>query len=108
MNGCAPALGRSADLEVFRRFLPAVADDFILDGLPLIEAAQSGSLDSRNVDEHVLAAALRLNESVTLGRVEPLYGPGSHHRLLALCTVVNRSCAKRAMQQVRVLEDDLR
>src|SRR5712691_11053181 len=75
---------RLADFEVFRRFLPAVAHDFILNGLPLVEGAQSRALDRGNVHEYVLAAALRLNEAITLGRVEPLHGTGSHRRLLAL------------------------
>ena len=31
-------------------------------------------LDGRNVHEHVFTAALRLNKSIALGRIEPLHG----------------------------------
>jgi hypothetical protein len=34
------------------------------------------------MDKHVFAAALRLNESITLLRVEPLYGAVIHGSLL--------------------------
>jgi hypothetical protein len=34
--------------------------------LPLIERAQSSALDGRDVNKHVLARALRLNESMPL------------------------------------------
>jgi hypothetical protein len=74
---------RSADLEVLGRFLAPIAHDFILNDLPLVEGTQSGALDRGNVDEHVLAAALRLNESVPFGRIEPLHRSFSHLRLLA-------------------------
>src|SRR5262245_21471222 len=84
---CAIARGRSTGLstcfEVLRRFLSTVADQFILHCLSLVEGAQPGSLHGRNVNKHVLAAALRLNESIALGRVEPLHSSGSHRCLLA-------------------------
>src|SRR6266446_1716736 len=98
----------TADLEVFGGLLAPIAGNFVLNDLPLVESAQAGTLDRGNVDEHVLAAALRLNESVALGRVEPLHGSGSHLGLLALCASMNRSRLDRAMRQVRVLGDDLR
>jgi hypothetical protein len=33
------------------------------------------------MDENVLAAALRLNETITFGRVEPLHDTGCHRLL---------------------------
>jgi hypothetical protein len=46
--------------------------------LPLIETAETGSFDGRDVDEHIFAAALRLNEPISLLRVEPLHGTFRH------------------------------
>ena len=55
--GAAGRVRSSADFELLRRFLAAIADDFVLDRLPLIEAGQAGPLDCGNVDKGVLAAA---------------------------------------------------
>ena len=66
------------DLQVFRRFLAAVSDNFVFDLLALIEGAQASALNRRDVHEHILAARLRLDESVALRRVEPLHSTGSH------------------------------
>jgi hypothetical protein len=54
---------------------------FVLDLLTLVEGRQTGPLNRRNMDENVLAAALRLNEPVTFGRVEPLHDTGRHRSL---------------------------
>jgi hypothetical protein len=52
----------------------AVFFDLILDLLPFIERAQPGTLNSGDVNKHVPAAtALRLNESIAFGRIEPLH-----------------------------------
>src|SRR5207244_6789490 len=72
---------RSLDLEIHRRCFSAVLFDLILDLLPFIERTQSSALDCGDVDEHVLAAtALRLNESIALGRIEPLHRAARHYR----------------------------
>ena len=47
----------SLDLEFYRRLLPAVALDLILDRLSLIQRAQARLLNGRYVNEHVPAAA---------------------------------------------------
>src|SRR5262249_16126802 len=60
-----------------------VSVPFLFACLSLVEGGQPGSLHGRNVNKHVLAAALRLNESIALGRVEPLHSSGSHRCLLA-------------------------
>src|SRR4029450_7231024 len=52
---------RSLDLEILRRGFSAVAYDLILDLLAFIERRQPGPLDSRNMHEHILPAALRLD-----------------------------------------------
>src|SRR6516165_933120 len=78
-------LSRSTHFEIGRRLLAAVADQFIVEHLALVERAQAGPLDRRDVDEHVSAAVLRLNEPIALRRVEPFHGASSHHGLLA-CT----------------------
>jgi len=50
-------------------------DFFVFDNLPLSETAEAGSLDSRDMDKHILAAALRLNKSVPFLGIEPLHRP---------------------------------
>src|SRR5262249_54821174 len=76
---------RSTDLEVVRRLLAAIADNLIFDCLTLVERIKAGTLDSGDMDEHVSAAVLGLNESIALGRVEPFDSASSHRRLLE-CT----------------------
>src|SRR5258708_25205609 len=66
------------DLEISRRLLAAIGHDLIFHLLSFIERAQARAFDRRNMDEHVLPACLRLNESVTLLRVEPLHRPERH------------------------------
>ena len=46
--------------------------------LPLIEAVDPGSLDSRDMDKHIFSAALRLNKSVSFLRIEPFYSAQCH------------------------------
>jgi hypothetical protein len=71
---------RSFDLEIHRRCFSAVLFDLILDLLPLVERAQSSTFDCRDVDKHVSAAALRLNKSIALSRIEPLHRAARHCR----------------------------
>src|SRR5439155_11736324 len=52
--------------------------DLVLHLLPLVETAQPGALDRRDVNEHVPAAALGLDEAIALRRVEPLHCASSH------------------------------
>ena len=65
--------GRSTYPKVFGRFLPAVRRDLIAHLRALIQRAQTCSLDGRDMDEHVLAASVGLNESIPLRRIEPLH-----------------------------------
>jgi len=73
---------RSTDLDVLGRLLTTITDDLIIDRLTLIERTKAGMFDSRDMDEHVSAAVLGLNESIALRRVEPFDSAGSHHGLL--------------------------
>src|SRR5262245_22493899 len=52
-----------------------------IERLAFIEGAQAGTFHCRDVDEHILASALQLNESVALRRIEPLHVPSRHRRL---------------------------
>src|SRR5476651_1992074 len=71
-------LGR---LEVHGRRPAALGGDFVGDLLALVQAVHSRALDGADMDEHVLAAVVRLDESETLGGVEPLDGAFGHHSL---------------------------
>ena len=54
-RAAAPSLS-SRDLEVLSGLLATITHNFILNGLALVEGAQAGSLDRRDMDEHVLAS----------------------------------------------------
>src|SRR5882762_9596782 len=69
---------RSLDLKILRRRFSAVAYNLELDLLAVIERGQTRFLHSRNVHKHILAAALRLDESIAFGRIKPLHSPGRH------------------------------
>src|SRR5262249_36853217 len=75
---------RLTDLQIVRRFLAAITENLIFDRLTLVERTKAGTLDGGDMDEHVSAAVLGLNESIALGRVEPFDSASSHHRLLRM------------------------
>src|SRR5690606_17742273 len=56
----------------------AVRLELVGDLLAFIQTAQAGALHGADVDENVLAAVIRLNETITLLLVEPLHGAGAH------------------------------
>src|SRR4029077_1668785 len=78
-----PVLGLER-LQVFRGRLAGLAVRHDLEGnaLAFPQLAQPGALDSADMDEHILATALRLDESITLLGVEPLHGAVVHGSLL--------------------------
>jgi hypothetical protein len=78
--------GRLDELEVPSRFLTALAIVLKLkaDFLTFLKVAHSCSLNCGNVDEHVLAAVVRLNESEALGSIEPFDLTGSHVAILSV------------------------
>jgi hypothetical protein len=60
----------------------AVHHDFEGNALAFSQLTKTGALDGADMDKHVLATALGLNESITLLRVEPLHGTVVHGSLL--------------------------
>ena len=60
---------RSLDLEVFSRFFALVGNEVVFDLLTLIEGAEAGAFDRRNMNENVLAAATSLLNK-TIGHLE--------------------------------------
>src|SRR5690348_13831073 len=66
-------------LQVDGRGLPSIpALQIEAHLLPFVQVADTGALDRRDVNEHILRAVLRLNKAVTLCGVEPLHGSSSH------------------------------
>ena len=61
------------NLNILCRCFALIRDFLVFDNLPFIETGEAGSLDSRDMDKHIFAAALRLNKSVSFLRIEPFY-----------------------------------
>ena len=86
----------AADLQIGRRGFAAAAILFEIEvhRLAFIQTRQTRLLDSRDVDEDILAATLGFDEAEALGGVEPLYdaraGPGG---LAALAFAAAKSAA---------------
>src|SRR5919112_467011 len=72
--------GALRGLEVDRGGLAVALIGLELEGdlLALAQAADARALDGADMDEHVLAAAVRLDEAVALGLVEPLHRSRLH------------------------------
>src|ERR1700730_158073 len=72
--------GCSACLKVFGRFLAVLraAHDFERDFLTLVQRVETRAFDGADMDEHILAAVIRLNEAVAFLRIKPLYGALAH------------------------------
>src|SRR5215207_7286713 len=71
---------RSGHLQICCRLFAAlpISLDVVRDLHALREAVHTRSLNSADVDEHVLATLIRLNKPVALGLVEPFHSPSSH------------------------------
>src|SRR6516164_4707783 len=75
----APLIGeRSADLQIFGRFLATVRDDVEAHLRAFLQAGEASLFHRRDVDKHVSTAAVRLNEAIALRRIEPLNCSGRH------------------------------
>jgi hypothetical protein len=62
-----------SDLEVSRALAAVTAvDEFVFDGLVVLEGLKPRRLDGGDVDEDVLPAVGRLDEAIALLGVEPL------------------------------------
>src|SRR5262245_7613132 len=60
--------------EIFSCLFATVGDQLVLDRLTFVEGAQSCTLHSRDVHEHIFAAStLRLDKPIALGRVKPFH-----------------------------------
>src|ERR1700680_3109839 len=57
--------------EIFRRCFPSVCALFVFHRLPFIQTGQAGPFEGGDMDEHVLPAALRLDETVPFLRIKP-------------------------------------
>jgi hypothetical protein len=68
-----------AEVNSLRTLAHTVWLDVEADLLAVDERAQARSLDSGDVDENVLRAAIRRNEAEAFGCVEELYGTGLGH-----------------------------
>jgi hypothetical protein len=73
-----PVADRLSGLEVCSRLLAALHLNVVADLLAFLEALQPGALDGADMDEDVLAAAIRLNETEALLGVEPFDRACSH------------------------------
>jgi|SRR5689334_7106187 len=70
----------SLDFEFSGGLFASIGNDFVFNLLPLIEGAEAGAFDRRDVDEYVLASTtVRLNKTIAFGRVEPLHSTGRHY-----------------------------
>jgi hypothetical protein len=65
-----PAKLVSGDLEILRGRLAAIGHELVLDHLPLIEAAEAGPFDRRDVNENVFIPDGRLDEPIALRRLK--------------------------------------
>jgi hypothetical protein len=64
---------------VGRRFARAtIGHDFVADLLAFTQRTKTGTFDSADVHEHVIAAVIRLDEAIALGCVKPLHGSHAH------------------------------
>src|SRR5690348_9076796 len=68
----------ASGFQVHGGLLSALLLNVVTDLLSLVQAVKSSAVDSRDVNEHVLAAAVWLNEAKAFGRVEPLHGACRH------------------------------
>jgi hypothetical protein len=75
-------------LQVDGGFLAFFSLNFEGDFLTFVQAAHAGALNGRDVYEHVIAAAVGLNEAKTLSRVKPFYCSGLHFNILSQNRVV--------------------
>jgi len=57
---------------------PSVSNDLIDDLLALVETVHPGTLYGADMDEHILAAVIRLDEAKAFLAVEPLHGSLRH------------------------------
>jgi hypothetical protein len=86
---------RSGGAQIVSRRLAgsSIWDEVERELLPFIEGAQAGALDSTDMNEDVLAAVIRLNETESLLNVEPLYSSRAHGDILSHVDIGTRTFA---------------
>src|SRR4051794_9580572 len=90
-------------LQIHGRRATALGRDLVADLLALVQAVHARALDGADMDEHVLAALLRLNEPEALGGIEPLHNTGWHLRRLLALVRASTPKASRALHRPRQL-----
>src|ERR1700741_32588 len=99
---CAvPDRAVALNLQVLGRGLAAIGNLFVFDGLSFIERRETSLLNRRNVNENVLAAIAGLDETITLGRIEPLHRTFSHSRRLRGIKKQKRTTGPRTHRPAR-------
>jgi len=91
-------------LQILCRCFALVRDVLVFDDLPLIETAETGALDCRDVDKDIFAAALRLNESIPFLRIEPRHGAFRHLSLLPWSIAAADITRKAGPDRARMIE----
>src|SRR5207302_7239085 len=72
-------ISRLALLQIHGRGLSSIAAlEVEAHLLALVQIADTGTLDRRDMNKHILRTVLGLNEAVTLRWVEPLHGSNRH------------------------------
>src|SRR5205085_8019106 len=100
--GVDPRPGPLAFAQIVRVLLALVRHDVKADLVTLIEIAKTGLLHRADVHEYVAPAAVRLNEAIALGCVEPLNSTGWHLVVLlrssnsSLITTYDKSKTRRS------------
>lgn len=69
---------RSANPQVLGRDLAAVLLHLVADLRAFVQRAEASSFGRRDVYKNVFAAAVGLNEAISIGRVEPFYSTDRH------------------------------
>src|ERR1035437_1251802 len=72
--------GRSLHLDGTGVVLASIRNALILGLLTLIEGAEAGLFNGRDVNENVFSSSLRLNKPIAFHRVEPLHSAACHRR----------------------------
>ena len=70
---CGADCGLPYQLQISRARLAPIGDHFVTELMALVETAGAGTLNRADMNEHVFAAVIRLDEAETLLRIEPLY-----------------------------------
>ena len=71
-----------SNFQIFRGLFALVRNYVVLNGRALVQRAKPSALHRGDVNEYVLAAALRCDKSVSFRRVEPLHSTCCHKNLL--------------------------